>query len=102
MEDHFVSFIVKNGNYYDAPLAAQGMGHFIDKISETGRIKIEFKLAYSTSFSSRVILPDQLIGRPLFNYTKKSKNIFSRLFDWTVQQSLTDEVVEFIKKSQKK
>ena len=69
VDDWFLVFVRKDSaDWLEASMYAEGTAEFLEQLSVTLGIAIETRLAASTDFTSRVIWPESIACRPLFDF----------------------------------
>lgn len=95
-ENHFLVFMTRE-EWFKAPYDADGREAFLAQLGARLNHPLRPDLFKSTTFSSRVLWPTQLEGRPLFELIpeERAQNIVTRIRQLLVQNidmRFTDEV----------
>ncbi len=97
-DDWFMAFTrVGNDGWYEASAYADHFKEFKKELAEALKTKIETELYYSTTFASRVIWPEDLRGKPMFEFRLViASSLPGRFWRWLFPQSrryLTPDVL---------
>lgn len=68
LDDRFVVFVRRNGTWFEAPVHA-GFEEFLERLSAHLGCPVASALVNKTDFTSRVMWPPVLAGRPLLSFT---------------------------------
>ncbi|HPF39597.1 MAG TPA: hypothetical protein P5081_16725 [Phycisphaerae bacterium] len=68
-DDYFFCFAEAAGGWYEASCYAEGRDAFLHALGERLGARLEPGLSGSTDFASRILWPEPLAGRPMFDFT---------------------------------
>lgn len=78
LDDWFFTLITKN-EWHEIPMDVIGVDEFFLNLGEVLGVKLEYQLTNSTIWKTRIMYPESLKERELYNMVKKrSKNFFKR------------------------
>ncbi|WP_316772338.1 hypothetical protein [Pedobacter frigiditerrae] len=78
LDDWFLTLITKN-EWHEIPMDVIGVDEFFLNLGEVLGVKLEYQLTNSTIWKTRIMYPESLKERELYNMVKKrSKNFFKR------------------------
>ena len=101
LSDHFLVLVDSDRSFYEAPIDAVGFDGVWKKLAQTLGVPPELSLLGETDFSSRVLWPEVLQGRPVFDYVEKpSRSFIGRLFSpfgiGEIESRLSDHIEEYL------
>ena len=97
-EHHFLVFMTRE-EWFKAPYDAEGRGSFLVELGRLLDFELRPDLLQATTFSSRVLWPGYLEGRPIFELIPEARaaNIVTRVRQFFLQKvdmRFTDDVRE--------
>jgi hypothetical protein len=104
-DDWFICFVTDRGGlWYEAPVEAEGSGALLTWLSAKVGETLEWRLANSTDFRSRVMWPTALRDQPLFEFVEPTprsglQRLARRfhLWPWSNEQRIDADVVRALR-----
>lgn len=101
LEDHFLLFINKTGNSFEAPVNAKGFNSVWNHLADILNLPKGLYLQGETDFASQVLYPESIRGQPIFDYVDKSSSsffgrIFSVLGGGEIESHFTNNIKKYV------
>lgn len=102
LDDWFICFLVDDLNgWHEASNYADGISDFKKEFLETKGVSNMYSdLGSSTDYNSFILWPNELYGKPLFNFTNVYTSWWSRvLFSPKIKFNLSENIINHFKQS---
>lgn len=97
-DDYFLVIIGSDGEIVEAPIDESFNDQVLQQLETISGVKMELKLAHVTSFRSRILFPESMQGKPLYEFVEQYRGIvklyrmLKSFGSIDYQKILTDEV----------
>ena len=87
-DDYFLVFMTATGERYEASFYSKDSAKFLLELSLVFNLELVFSLCNSTELKSRVMWPESIMNKPLFDFVSiKTDSFAGRIKEWVMPSS---------------
>lgn len=91
MDDHFLVFVTKSGDVFEAPTSIKDISAVLGSIENELGWPMRMRLSLETDFKSRIIAPPPYADKPLYEFKSVAGGFWSKLVGGRVERILSAE-----------
>lgn len=97
--DYFHVYVTRDLSWHELPWDAVGGEAAVQAVGRELGFEPSYTLLMSTRFASCIAWPDNLVGRPLFQFTPPARKWYHWIIGgpWSVRVQLSPSVVEYLR-----